>query len=69
MPMVEFSTRVAHHVYVLRLLGLIIVVAYTCVGAMLLADGEGASSVLGLVLVLMGATWLVVDVLRRRRVI
>lgn len=53
----------------LRLLGLIVVVLYTCLGVLLLADGEGTSWILGLVLVLTGVTWLAVDVLRRRGVI
>jgi hypothetical protein len=53
----------------LRLLGLIAVVVYGCYGALLLANGQGASRILGLALVLTGCTWLVIDVLRRRGVV
>jgi hypothetical protein len=63
------SKSITDDVRVLRLLGLIIVVVYTCLGVLLLADGEGATRALGLVLVLTGVSWLAVDVLRRRGVI
>jgi hypothetical protein len=56
-------------VRVLRLLGLIIVFSYTCFGALLHGGAEGVTQILGLVLVLTGGTWFVVDLLRRRSVI
>lgn len=56
-------------VHVLRLLGLLIVLAYTCAGALLLVDDDGSGRTLGIFLVLTGCTWLVLHVLRRRRVI
>lgn len=48
------------------MLGLLIVLLYTCIGALLLLASEGGSRILGLLLVLTGGAWLVVDVLRRR---
>ena len=53
----------------LRLLGLLIVLAYTCVGALLLVDDDGTGRTIGIFLVLTGCTWLVLHVLRRRHVI
>jgi hypothetical protein len=55
-------------VRVLRLVGLILVLVYTCVGLLLLVQDEGATHVVGLFLVLSGCTWLVVDRSRRRGV-
>lgn len=54
--------------WVLRLIGLIIVLAYTGVGAMLVFGGDETSRIVGLALVLTGLAWLVVDVWRRRPV-
>ena len=53
----------------LRLIGLVLVLVYTGIGAMLLAGSDGASTVVGVGLVLTGLTWLVIDVLKRRAVI
>ena len=60
------SCIVLENDHVLRLIGLLIVVLYTGIGAMLLVSSEGTSRIIGLGLVLMGLAWLVIDVLRRR---
>lgn len=63
------SCMVLENERVLRLIGLVIVLFYTGIGAVILVGSEGASRAVGLVLVLTGLTWLVIDVLKRRAVI
>ena len=53
----------------LRLMGLVLVLVYAGIGAVLLVGSDGASRVVGVGLVLTGLTWLVIDVLKRRAVI
>jgi hypothetical protein len=52
----------------LRLLGLIIVFAFTCVGVLLVGD-DGSTRIFGLLVTVMGLAWLVVDRMRRRGVL
>lgn len=54
---------------VLRLVGLLLILFFTCLGVVLIVEGQGATRVLGFVFLLTGATWLSVDLLRRRSVI
>lgn len=51
---------------VFRLLALIIVFMFTCLGVILLVGGDGATRILGFLFAVLGSAWLVVDGLRRR---
>ncbi|MCM0622744.1 hypothetical protein [Nocardioides bruguierae] len=54
----------------LRLLGLLLVWSYTGVGAVLLVSGpELGVRMLGLALMVLGVAWMILDVLRRTRVV
>ena len=69
MPMSTQSRSVEDDVFVLRLVGLLLILLFTGLGVVLLVEGQGATRVLGFVFVLTGATWFSVDLLRRRGVI
>ena len=66
---IRLSRSVVDDVLVLRLVGLVLVLIYTCVGTLLLVQAQGATRMIGLLLAVTGFAWLTVDVLRRRRVI
>jgi hypothetical protein len=54
---------------VLRLLGLAIVFVFTCLGAILLVTGDGATRTFGFLFAVVGSAWLVVDRMRQKGVI
>ena len=49
----------------LRMIGWLVVVVYSSLGALLLVTGEGLGRMLGFLLVSIGILWVVVDLTRR----